>query len=390
LLAQTITFGAIPNQVLNTSAGVTLKPSASSGLPVTVTSTTPAVCAVDWALASQAELLAVGTCTIQVSQAGGSDGWGESYAEAPTVTQSFTVEYANTLATNFGTLNIGSAGAAIGMSLTFNSSATLGSVSVLTQGATGLDFSNAGAGTCAAGSSYNAGDRCTVNVTFTPTLAGTRYGAVVLADGSGNMIATGYMLGTGVGPQVNFLPGVESTVSTSVLASPAGVAEDGKGNIYITDSGNNRVLKETFSAGIYTESTVSTSALSWPSGVAVDGSGSLYILDSGNNRILKETPSANSNTESTVPTSATNPQGIAVDGSGNVYIVDFYGVFVESLSAGGYTESLVPTSSVGSISIAVDGSSNVYIGNAYSVLKETISAGSYTESTVTTSVYNAS
>lgn len=48
---------------------------------------------------------------------------------------------------------------------------------------------------------------------------------------------------------------------------------DGSGNVYIADTANNRVLKETLSAGNYTQSTV-ISNLNNPVGVAVD---SAYI-----------------------------------------------------------------------------------------------------------------
>jgi sugar lactone lactonase YvrE len=388
LQAQTITFGAIPAQAVNTSVGVTLTATASSGLTVSFTSVTPAICTVS---ASTATLLALGTCTIQASQAGD----GVVYAAAPMVAQSFTVESANPLtAQNFGTVNMGSSSSAIAVPVTFMTSATLGSVSVLTQGATGLDFANAGAGTCATGTSYNAGTSCSTNVKFSPMFAGVRYGAVVLEDVSGNLIGTGYLQGTGVGPQVNFLPNVESKVPTSAMANPSGVAVDGSGNLFIVDSNKNRVLKETLSAGSYTESTVPTSALAYPYGIAIDGSGNLYIADYGNNRILKETLSAGSYTESTVPTSALSfPSDVAVDGSGNLYIADTYNdrILLETLSAGSYTESTMPTSFLnGPSGIALDGIGNLYIADTYNnrVLMETISAGSYTESTLPTSMLN--
>ena len=44
---------------------------------------------------------------------------------------------------------------------------------MLTQGATGLDFADAGTGTCdtnGTGHTYNAADTCTVNVVFTPNM----------------------------------------------------------------------------------------------------------------------------------------------------------------------------------------------------------------------------
>jgi DNA-binding beta-propeller fold protein YncE len=67
------------------------------------------------------------------------------------------------------------------------------------------------------------------------------------------------------------------------------VAVDGSGNIYIADTYNNRVLKETLSEGIYTESTIG-SDLNAPAGIAVDGSGNVYVsTGSTDNRVLKET-----------------------------------------------------------------------------------------------------
>ena len=59
--------------------------------------------------------------------------------------------------------------------------------------------------------------------------------------------------------------------------------------------------------GGYTQSTIPTSALSSPEGIALDSGGNIYIADSGNGRVLKETPSAGSYTESTVATGLTEP-----------------------------------------------------------------------------------
>jgi DNA-binding beta-propeller fold protein YncE len=84
------------------------------------------------------------------------------------------------------------------------------------------------------------------------------------------------------------------------------VAVDGSGNIYIADAGNQRVVKETLSAGVYTQSVVASSGLNGPSGVAVDGSGNVHIADVFNNRVLKETLSAGGYTESTVESSSLN------------------------------------------------------------------------------------
>ena len=89
----------------------------------------------------------------------------------------------------------------------FDTTTTIGAPAVLTQGAPNLDFTNAGTGTCTANSTFAARDSCTVSVTFTPKSSGPRYGAVQLLNGAGTVIATGYVYGTGTGPQIAFPPG---------------------------------------------------------------------------------------------------------------------------------------------------------------------------------------
>ena len=80
--AQTITFPAITGtQYAGTQ--LQLSASASSGLTVTLASTTPSVCSVSGTTAS---LLTSGTCVIHATQAGNTD-----YSAAPLVSQNFTV-----------------------------------------------------------------------------------------------------------------------------------------------------------------------------------------------------------------------------------------------------------------------------------------------------------
>ena len=76
----------------------------------------------------------------------------------------------------------------------------------MTQGAAGLDFADAGTGTCTTNGTayYNAGDTCTVDVKFTPKYPGQRLGAVQLMTTGGAMIATAHIYGTGTGPLVTF------------------------------------------------------------------------------------------------------------------------------------------------------------------------------------------
>ena len=81
LTAQTITFNAIANQGYGST--LTLSATASSGLPVSFSSTTTGVCTVSGTTVSH---IAMGTCTIAANQAGNA-----TYAAAPQKTQSYTV-----------------------------------------------------------------------------------------------------------------------------------------------------------------------------------------------------------------------------------------------------------------------------------------------------------
>jgi hypothetical protein len=91
---QTITFGALANQVFGT-APFAVSATASSGLTVSFASTTSAVCTVSGATVT---VITVGTCTIQAAQAGNTD-----YLAATSVNQSFQVTQAPQTVT-FGTI----------------------------------------------------------------------------------------------------------------------------------------------------------------------------------------------------------------------------------------------------------------------------------------------
>jgi streptogramin lyase len=118
LFPQTITFAALPAQ--NIGATLTLSATASSGLAVTFSSTTPAICMVT---GNSASMIAPGNCTIEASQPGNGH-----YAAAPNVSRTFavnllpqTITFAVIPAQNIGaTLNL-SATASSGLTISFSS-----------------------------------------------------------------------------------------------------------------------------------------------------------------------------------------------------------------------------------------------------------------------------
>ena len=163
-------------------------------------------------------------------------------------------------------------------------------------------------------------------------------------------------------------PGDNGPATSAVLAFPRGIAVDAVGNLFIADSLNFRIRK--VSNGVITtvagngtygysgDNGPATSAqLDQPYGVAVDSAGNLYIADTGNQRIRKVsngviTTVAGNGTygfsgDNGPATSAqlANPSGLAVDSGGKVYVADTENYRVRVLTPTGpsCTYSVSPT-----------------------------------------------
>jgi hypothetical protein len=272
---------------------------------------------------------------------------------------------------------VGSASSAQTVPLKVQTAGTLGSIEVLTSGATGLDYAAGGAGTCATGTAYSAGQLCTVPVVLTPKYPGIRMGAVVLLDANGNLMATELLSGIGVGPLSVATAGEITTIAgngqlanaglpvsgslavNSAIQLPLGVAVDGAGNVYYTDSGNDLIVKVDTSgnltiiagtghSGFSPSGTPALNAqLNTPSAVLLDGAGDIFFTESGNNAVreivaatgLVETIAGTGNTgylgDGGPASSATlsHPSGLAMDASGNLYVADTGNNAVREISA---------------------------------------------------------
>jgi trimeric autotransporter adhesin len=198
-----------------------------------------------------------------------------------------------------------------------------------------------------------------LGIAVTPSSAA--FAQTVTPPSSSQTIET--VAGTGIaGSAGNGVPAVQAE-----LHNPGGVALDTGGALYIADTGNNEIRKVaapgqpgggvittvagTGAPGLGGDDGPATAALlRYPEGVAVDNSGDLFIADTGNNRVREVLPDGTIKTfagdgacslpfghrgphhqgsgpgigDGGAATSASlcDPTGVAVDGAGNVYIAD--------------------------------------------------------------------
>jgi trimeric autotransporter adhesin len=231
-------------------------------------------------------------------------------------------------------------------------------------------------------------------------------GDVYVADQGNSVIrevsASGTIT-TVVGNNAVGYSGDGGSATNATLYAPAGVAVDSSGNIYIADTGNNRVrmvnatgiittIVGNGTAGYSGDSGPATSAtLNKPSALAEGSGGNLYVADTGNN-VIREV-----NATGTITTVAGNgtagysgdggpavsatlnsPYGLAIDGSGNLYIADSNNNVVRLVTAAGIMTTVVgngtpgfggdggpATSAIlnGPHGVALDGPGNFYISD---------------------------
>ncbi len=152
-----------------------------------------------------------------------------------------------------------------------------------------------------------------------------------------------------------------------LLNNPGGIASDASGNVFVADRNNNRIRKIT-NNGVFTvagtgvagyngdnRSAVSA-LLTTPGNVAVDAAGNLFIADTGNQRVRKVTPAG---VISTVAGTGTrgysgdegpansaqldSPTGLAITAAGNLLIADKGNHCIRSVDASGFIRTVVGT-----------------------------------------------
>jgi sugar lactone lactonase YvrE len=142
------------------------------------------------------------------------------------------------------------------------------------------------------------------SLAFPEDVAVNAFGCLFVADSDNNVVrkvSTNGTITTVAGNGTASYSGDGGAATNASLYSPCGVAVDALGDLFIADTDNQRVRRVgtngiiTTVAGNGTNSysgdggAATNASLEYPCGVAVDASGNLFIADSGNNRIRKVT-----------------------------------------------------------------------------------------------------
>ena len=217
------------------------------------------------------------------------------------------------------------------------------------------------------------------------------------------------IISTAAGSGVYGNSGVGGPAPSAQIGYPMGVAFDGSGNLYFSDTGNNVVWMLTAKTGNLSVvagngmggysgdgGSATSAGLNSPQGVVLDSAGNLYIADSNNN-VVREV-NASTGLISTVAgvhngsgnlgngglatkAGLSYPNGLALDSAGNLYIADQQHNSVRKITAstgiitsvagnGTYTDSgdggLATSAGLGqTMGLTFDSAGNLYIAETY-------------------------
>jgi sugar lactone lactonase YvrE len=290
------------------------------------------------------------------------------------------------------------------------------------------------AGNGANGYSGDGGQATVASLNWPTGSVADGHGNLYIADSYNNMIrkvtlATG-VITTVAGTGIMGYTGDGGLATAADLNRPTGLAMDGAGNLYISDTYNGVVRKLATATGVITtyagngtmafnytgdNGPATSAALTHPGGLATDTLGNLYIADPGIFRVLKVTATTGIIT-SVAGLSGTgytgddglaanamlwNANGVATDSVGNLYIADTTNNVIRKVNAsdglistiagigpapndysgqGGYSRDGGPATSAKLYwpnALTVDGAGNLYIADTHNqiIRKVTVSTG---------------
>jgi uncharacterized repeat protein (TIGR02543 family) len=225
------------------------------------------------------------------------------------------------------------------------------------------------------GPSGDGGPATAATLSIPLALAFDTSGNLYIADAGANrirMVDTKGVIHTFAGNGNNINSGDGGPATSASLDTPTAMAFDSSGDLLIADTGNNEI-RMVSPQGIMTKvagtgnaaydgdnGTVATAAFSSPSGVAVDHLGNIYVADTGNQRVRMI---ATNGVTSVVAGNGTkgsfgdgrqastaelnNPGTLLFDSAGNLYIADLSNDRVRRIASNGVISNFAGSGTVG-------------------------------------------
>lgn len=114
-----------------------------------------------------------------------------------------------------------------------------------------------------------------------------------------------------------------ASIAGNALSKPAGLSVDVQGNLYIADTGNNRIVYLPYNGGWDPANAITLgSGWSAPLATTVTASGLIYIADSGSGKIYSLPYASSALGQAVVATGFSNPSALATDAAGDLFVVD--------------------------------------------------------------------
>lgn len=154
----------------------------------------------------------------------------------------------------------------------------------------------------------------------------------------------------------------------SAFADPFGVAIAGDGTIYVADAGESNCIRKIAADGNVTtlagggegfaDGTGTSASFNTPSALALGPDGNLYVADTGNNRIRKITPTGQVSTVAGDGTAGyldgpaakaqfNGPIGLSVSADGDIYVADTYNDVIRMITTEGEVTTIAGGGSPG-------------------------------------------